>query len=170
MGRIVIGLFLFIVFGCSSQKKCERAAKLCPTHEQIVTKDSTVYNYKDSFRIVIKEKDSVVVRDSFYAEHEMPCQEGLTSKIVRGGDVFTVSVKDGKVKLAVSLKGTESRYQSTIKEKDRVISELKQDISLKKESKTITVVSVVTHVPWWAKVLSVLGGISLIWFVIKLKL
>lgn len=166
MGRIILIALAITLVSCGLTKTpCERANKICPGRDSIHVKDSIVYRDSINYKIVVKEKDSVVVRDSFSAEQEIPCVDGAKARIIRGGDVFDVSVKNGKVNLKVNLQGTTSRFSSKIEEKNAFIFRLQNQLKLKNKTKTLPpVVSVLTHVPWWVRVLAWIGGISLLIF------
>jgi len=148
---ILVLLFIMLALtSCVTQDKCQR--KFPPS---VTTKDSIVFKdsirIKDSVSIRVEKKDSIVIVQGISGKDSMPCNENGKTTIRRGGDVFTITTKNGKVYFDYDLKGTESRYQFMLNEQSRVINELKLSQQYAGHSETKVVVSVVEHIPWWAQ-------------------
>lgn len=161
---------LMLISSCGVLKTpCERAEKICPSYEELRVKDTIVYKDSVIFQFKTVQKDSIVIRDSFSAEQEIPCIDGAKTRIIRGGDIFDVSVKDGKVNLKVNLQGTTSRFSSKIEEKELAIKNLQKQVSSKEKIETRPpIVRVQQYIPWWVKVLAWIGAGSLILLLIYL--
>lgn len=153
---------LLLLSSCVTKKACEtKFPAETRIKDSIVVRDSIVI--KDSIRI--QTKDSIVIVESASGTDSMPCNENSKTTIKRNGDVFTIKVKNGKVYFDYDLKGTTSRFQEVISEKDREIKNMSTGIS--KSAETKVVVSEVKYIPWWVKVLAWIGAISILYFAIK---
>lgn len=153
---------LLLLSSCVTKQACEK--KFPPEtriKDSIVVKDSLVI--KDS--IVIKTKDSIVIVEGVSGSDSIPCNENSKTTVRRNGDVFTIKVRNGKVYFDYDLKGTTSRFQELITQKDFEINKL--SVMQKNSEETKVVVSTVTYIPWWVKVLAWIGGISIVWYAIK---
>jgi hypothetical protein len=173
MGRItIVLLFAVYFFGCGVRKTpCQRAQKICPSHDSIAIKDSIRIKDSISVKTVLNIKDSVVIKDSLVVQQSLPCVDGAKTRIVRGGDVFDVSVKNGMIDLKVNLQGSVSRFSSKIKEQETTIKNLTYKLSTKEKVKTLPpIVRVITHTPWWMKALAFIGGVSIFLFLGKMAI
>jgi hypothetical protein len=91
--------------------------------DSIVIKDSVVIH--DSIVIKFEKKDSVVVVQGSSGSDSMPCSENQKSTIRRGGDIFTISVKNGVVRFSYDLAGTISRFTAEKESMQRVLDSYK---------------------------------------------
>jgi hypothetical protein len=121
-------LFILLVVGCYSQKKTT-------TKEVVITRDSVIYIYKDSFCIRIKDStrvhDSVVIKGKSKGSIQMPCKENYQQTFEQDGNTFLVKVIDGIVKLEYELSGTISKFQTAFALKEKEINQLKHDVEVK---------------------------------------
>jgi hypothetical protein len=166
MGRIVV-LLAIIFSSCVTQKKCEQKF---PTQEITNIRDSVAIrdsvNIRDSINIV--SKDSIVIKEGISGKDSIPCTENAKTTIKRGGDVFNVWVKNGKVYFDYNLEGTTSRFNTTIQVLKQEIALLKESKSSNVETKTEVVTKTETYIPWWVKVLAWIGAGALVWTLVKL--
>lgn len=155
-------IFLLISVGILSS--CGVGKSLCPKpsiRDSVRVRDSVVIH--DSTVIKVKTKDSIVVIEEVRGVDSLDATKDSKTTIRRGGDVFKVEVKEGKIYLSYFLQGTINKFNSVIEERDRQIKELKERESTQKTE--ILKVIEKEVIPWYVKYMigySVLITIGLI--------
>jgi hypothetical protein len=173
--KFVLVLFSLLLLGsCVTQQNCNK--KFPPASnikDSVVVRDSFVIKtiVKETIKDSIRIKDSTVVVQGVSGEDSIPCNENSTTIIRRGEDVFRIQIKEGKVFLSYDLKGTQSRYQSIIQNKDKeykeAIESFKATSVNASHSEVKVVVSEISYIPWWVKILAWIGAIGIFWLAFK---
>jgi hypothetical protein len=150
MKNLMMILVVVILGGCVTQKPIKESVK-------IVERDSTIYTYKDSITYKTVKKDSTIFREGLVISKQIPCTDNKSYLFVRNGDEIQLTIKNGVAQIDVNLKGTESKYTSVINELSSSLSSTKYKLAQKEKSETKVVVSVITHIPWYWKLLGWIG-------------
>jgi hypothetical protein len=150
MKNLMMILVVVILGGCATQKPIKESVK-------IVERDSTIYTYKDSITYKTVKKDSTIFREGLVISKQIPCTDNKSYLFVRNGDEIQLTIKNGVAQIDVNLKGTESKYTSVINELSSSLSSTKYQLAQKEKSETKVVVSVITHIPWYWKLLGWIG-------------
>lgn len=138
MRKFLISVYVLFVLGsCATQDRCSKKFPVTElsVKDSFVIRDSVVVKIKDSVYLSIK--DSIVYSEGMSGKDSMPCTENGRYVFKRGGDVFTVMVKDGTVFFDYNLKATQSRFLHEISFKNSQIDSLKTAISLSKSEKVV---------------------------------
>ena len=166
MGRIVV-LLAILLSSCVTQKRCDDKF---PPQEKFNIRDSVAI--RDSLRIRdsvnIVTKDSIVIKEGISGKDSIPCTENAKTTIKRGGDIFNVWVRNGKVYFDYNLEGTVSRFSKEIKYLKQENLSLRESKSSNIEDKKEVVTKTETYIPWWVKVLAWIGAAALVWTLVKL--
>lgn len=163
MVRCLIVILVLFASSCVTQDKCIKKFPPSKTDSVSITyKDSTIY--RDSVRWEVKVKDSIVITPGVKDTGSMPCNENGSYKIKTANADISIKTKNGRAYWDIDISKTESRFNSIISEKDRIISDLRVSSVVSKQASTSVVVSVVTYVPWYIKALAWIGAISLGYF------
>lgn len=136
----IIALLSVIFFSCSPK------IVYVPVETNTQVRDSLVINYRDSIRVIPIERivDIVAEYDTLYLETSL-------AKAIAYADSNTHTLR-GEIQ-----NKQEIVYKTVYK--DRI--EYKDSIQTKEIPVEIVVEKVKKVVPWWARILSIIGGISL---------
>ena len=136
----IITILSVIFFSCSPK------IVYVPVETNTQVRDSLVINYRDSIRVVPIERVVDIVRD-----YDTLSLETSIAKAIAYVDTNTHTLR-GEIQ-----NKQEIVYKTVYK--DRI--EYKDSIQTKEIPVEIVVEKVKKVVPWWAKILSIIGGISL---------
>jgi hypothetical protein len=134
----IIAIFLTV--------SCSPKVRYIPVHSDTNVRDSVIVSYRDSIRVIPIERIVDIV-----AEYDTLFLETSLAKSVAYVDTNTHSLK-GTIE---NKQAVQYRYVTEYK------TEYRDSIVFQEKPYPVEKIVRESYIPWWAKILSIIGGISL---------